>query len=176
MAAVKSRDIIVAGVVLSLAYAVIQGANNLLNKIGWNFRGIDIDGIGLTNGVSINIGVKLEVDNKTNFSIPIEKFEGAVFYKGQELTPVRSAAYTEVKANKKTVLRYIVPISKDTIIRIWGKTWTEAFKNFKDSIKPSNYVLTGEVNFRLGNVLHIYDLNEPFVISGTKQKPRLSQK
>lgn len=169
MAAIKGRDIIVAGVALGIAYTLIQSASNLLNKIAWNFRGIDIDGIGLTDGLSINIGVKLEVDNKTNLSIPIEKFDGSVFFKGQKLTPVRSVNYTEIKANKKTVLRYIVPISKDTIIRIWGKTWSEAFKNFKDSIKPSNYVLQGEVNFRLGNVLHIYKLNEPFVISGIKK-------
>jgi hypothetical protein len=159
------RDLLVAGAVLGGLYLLFKGSLGLLNKINWSFKGIDIDGIGISEGLALKMGVMLEIDNGSQLTIPIEKFTGAVYYKGNLLTPVQSAAYTEVKAGKKTVLRYIVPISKDTITRIWGSSWAEALKNFKDSIRPSNYRLTGEVNFRLGNVLHIYKIDEPFSYS-----------
>lgn len=161
----KLRNVVIAGALLGIGYAVYNGSMKLLNKIKWGFKGIDIDGIGLSDGISLNIGVKLSIDNQSDLTIPIEKFEGKVLYKGSELCPVKSAAYTEIKPNQISGLRYIVPLRKETITTIFGNNWLDAYKNFKDSIRPSNYVLQGEVSFRLGNVLHIYTLNEPFVIS-----------
>ena len=62
-----------------------------------------------------------------------------------------------------------LPDINDTIKTVFGESWSEVLKNFKNYIKPSNFALVGEVSFRLGNVLHIYKMNEPFSISGNRK-------
>jgi hypothetical protein len=65
----------------------------------------------------------------------------------------------------ETILRFNVPLTIKNIETVFGVSWSEFFRNFKDIIRPSNYSLHGKLYVRILGIRYTHEVNEKFVYS-----------
>lgn len=161
----KSKDVILGAVALGVGITLFKNAaNNFFNRLQWRFAALKFDGIG-GDFLSIRLVLALEVDNKNNVSIPLQSFDGKVYFKDAALVPVRTVDPVSIAANQKSTIRISIPISLANLKTIFGTTWKEILTNIPSGIRPGNYAIKGVLTFNVSNVLTKFELNEPFYVS-----------
>jgi LEA14-like dessication related protein len=133
---------------------------NVLNNIKFRFGGIAFDGIG-GDLKSIRFVVKLFVDNGSSLSVPIDAFEGDVYFKEKALTPIKQMRSANVKANMSTLLNIGVEVGASQLETVFG-SWQKALSNLKDATNGNNYRLRGQITFRLANIVYYQEIDQTF--------------
>jgi LEA14-like dessication related protein len=134
--------------------------DNVLSNIKFRFGGIAFDGIG-GDLQSIRFVVKLIVDNGSMTSIPLDAFDGVIFYKNRALAPIKQTRSADVKANSSTLVNYGVEVNRMMIESVFG-SWQKALSNLKDASNTNNYRLKGQITFRLANIVYYQDIDQTF--------------
>jgi len=160
-----NKDIVLGAVATGIVvWGVSKAAQSLSEDIQWAFDGIGLRGVGFSDGLSLEVEVRLRITNKTGIDIPIQRFVGVVAWQGKDFVKVNSADYAIIQANNVTVLKYVVPVKVDHIKTIFG-----SLDAFKKALKPSNWRLRGFAEIRKGVLIQQITIDEPFSISGVKK-------
>lgn len=155
------RDIIIGASLSAFAgWAVAKLFEKTAQEIQWNFDGIGLDGIGLTDGVSVNIQVRIRIVNNMNIDIPIQRFQAVLTWQGKDFVPVKSVDYAVIKAKETTILRYIVPVKMAHVKAVFG-----SFEAFKQALRPNNWRMRGFAEIRKGSFIQKVTFDEGFVIA-----------
>jgi LEA14-like dessication related protein len=109
--------------------------------------------------------LSLEVDNKNTIGIPLQSFEGFVYFKTDTLVPVKTVSSVLIAAKQKSVIRISIPISLANLKQVFGATWKDVFTNIPSGLRPGNYSLQGTLTFNVSNILTKFPINEPFYVS-----------
>ncbi len=134
--------------------------DDFLNKIHYRFGGVGFDGIG-GDLQSIRLIVKLIIDNGNAVTLPIDGFEGFVYFKDKLLTPIKSVGSQVAKNNASTTIHYSMEVGKAQLAAVFG-SWQTALKNLETAANTGNYRLKGTLSFRVSNLVYYKELDMTF--------------
>jgi hypothetical protein len=134
--------------------------DDLLNKIKYRFGGVAFDGIG-GDLQSVRLIVRLIVDNGTALTLPIDSFEGVVFFKDKTLTPIKSVGSQVAQSKGSTNLNYQIEVGKSQLETVFG-SWQTALKQLGDAANKGNYRLKGQITFRVSNLVYYQEIDMTF--------------
>jgi hypothetical protein len=161
----EAKKYLIGAIVIGVAFTMFKNkVNNFFGNLAWRFANLQFDGIG-GDFTSVRLLLSLEVDNKNAVGIPLQSFDGFVYFKGASLVPVKTVAPVTIVANKKSVIRITIPLSLANLKQVFGATWKDIFTNISTGLRPGNYTLQGTMTFNVSNVLTKFPINEPFYVS-----------
>ena len=137
-----------------------QAKDDFMNRINYRFGGVGFDGIG-GDLQSVRLIVKLIIDNGNPVTLPIDGFDGAVYFKDKLLTNIKSVGSQVAKNNASTTINYQIEVGKPQLVTVFG-AWQTALENLESAANAGNYRLKGTLSFRVSNLVYYKELDMTF--------------